>query len=153
MGEGKWLKVRNGVTLDSGCSVFVIPSDWLKWFILEPSEGLQRGQKFIAATGKGIKNKGQRTVRFTTEDGKRRRMTFQVAKVNKILASVAGICDNGNEVTFTKTDGRIVNVTTGRITQFRRHGNVYVMDIWVMNSQYKDDDTKRQGFSRQGQDR
>ena len=33
-GEGKWIKVRNGITLDSGCSVFVIPSDWLKWFVI-----------------------------------------------------------------------------------------------------------------------
>ena len=107
--------------------MFVIPSDWLKWFVLEASEGSKRGQKFIAATGQGIKNEGQRTVKFSTDDGKRRRMTFQVAQVNKILASVAGICDNGNEVTFTATGGRIVSIRNGRITKFRRHGNVYVM--------------------------
>ena len=152
-GEGKWIKVRNGITLDSGCSVFVIPSDWLKWFVLEASEGSKRGQKFIAATGQGIKNEGQRTVKFSTEDGKRRRMTFQVAQVNKILASVAGICDNGNEVTFTATGGRIVSIKNGRITKFRRHGNVYVMDIWVLNPDYKNPDDKTQGFIRQGQTR
>ena len=152
-GEGKWIKVRNGITLDSGCSVFVIPSDWLKWFVLEASEGSRRGQKFIAATCQGIKNEGQRTVKFSTEDGKRRRMTFQVAQVNNILASVAGICDNGNEVTFTATGGRIVSIRNSRIAKFRRHGNVYVMDIWVLNPDYKNPDDKTQGFIRQGQTR
>ena len=152
-GEGKWIKVRNGITLDSGCSVFVIPSDWLKWFVLEASEGSKRGQKFIAATGQGIKNEGQRTVKLSTDDGKRRRMTFQVAQVNKILASVAGIYDNGNEFTFTATGGRIVSIRNGRITKFRRHGNVYVMDIWVLNPDYKNPDDKTQGFIRQGQTR
>ena len=80
-------------------------------------------------------------------------MTFQVAQVNKILASVAGICDNGNEVTFTATGGRIVSIRNGRITKFRRHGNEYVMDIWVLNPDYKNPDDKSQGFIRQGQTR
>ena len=87
-------------------------------FILEASEGSKRGQNFIAATGQGTKNEGQRTVKFSTDDGKRRRMTFQVAQVNKILASLAGICDNGNEVIFTATGGRIVSTRNGRITKF-----------------------------------
>ena len=80
-------------------------------------------------------------------------MTFQVAQVNKILASVAGICDNSNEVTFTATGVRIVSIRNGRIDKFRRHGNVYVMDIWVLNPDYKNPDDKTQGFSRQGQTR
>ena len=88
---------------------------------------------------------------FSTDDGKRRRMTFQVAQVNKILASVAGICDNGSEVTFTSTGIRKVSTKNVRITKFRRHGNVYVMDIWVLNPDYKNLDDKSQGFSRQGQ--
>ena len=78
--------------------MFVIPSDWLKCFIRVASERSRRGQKFIAATVQGIKNEGQRTVKLSTDDGKRRRMTFQVAQVNNVLASVGGICDNGNEL-------------------------------------------------------
>ena len=133
--------------------MFVISSDWRKWFVLEASEGSKRGQKFIAAAGKGIKNEGQRTVKFSTDNGKRRRMKVQAAQVSNILASVAGICDNGNEVAVTTTGGRIVSVRNGHITKFRRHGKVYVMDIWVLNPDYKNPDDKTQGFSRQGHTR
>ena len=155
-GEGRWLKVRNGVTLDSGCSVFVIPSCWLSWFSLEESEGSKRGQNFTTASNNKIPNEGQRTVRFITDDGRRRRMTFQVSAVNKILASVAGICDNGNTILFTCTGGTIKSIATGRETKFRRQGNVYVMDIWVANPSHaesKKDDGELLGFSRQGLNR
>ena len=75
-----------------------------------------------------------------------------MARVNKILASVALICDNGNDVTFTKTGGKIRNLKSGRITEFRRQGNVYVMDIWILNPNYVEDKpaVKPAGFSRQG---
>ena len=58
-------------------------------------------------------------------------MIFQVAKVNKMLASIAGICDNGNTVTFTDQGGYIRNVESGRRTTFERKGNVYILDMWV----------------------
>ena len=37
--EGKWMRIRNGITMDSGSAVFVMPSDWLKMFLLEESAG------------------------------------------------------------------------------------------------------------------
>ena len=99
-----------------------------------------------------LPNQGQRTVKFSTDDGRRRRMTFQVSAVHKILASVAGICDNGNTVVFTSQGGIIKNIKTGRETRFRRQGSVYVMDIWVLNPNYRDanDETEILGFTRQG---
>ena len=60
-------------------------------------------------------------------------MVFQVAAVNKILASIAGICDNGNSVLFRSDGGTITNLKDGREIKFRRQGNVYVMDMWVRN--------------------
>ena len=30
--EGAWLRVKNGITMDSGSSVFVMPSEWLQMF-------------------------------------------------------------------------------------------------------------------------
>ena len=79
-------------------------------------------------------------------------MTFQVSAVNKILASVAGICDNGNTVVFTSQGGIIKNTKTGRETRFRGQGNVYVMDIWVLNPNHREtiDETEILGFTRQG---
>ena len=61
-----------------------------------------------------------------------------------------GICDNGNEVTFTAAGGRIVSITAGRITKPRRHSDVYAMDTWVLKPNHKDPDDKKKGFTRQG---
>ena len=30
--DQKYMRIRNGITMDSGCSVFVVPSDWLQMF-------------------------------------------------------------------------------------------------------------------------
>ena len=40
----KYLRIRNGITMDSGCSVFVVPSGWLHMFALEESVGSRNGQ-------------------------------------------------------------------------------------------------------------
>ena len=131
--EGRYYRSKNGVTMDSGCSVFVMPSNWMEIFDLEESEGSRRGQTFQAASkdSKPIKNKGQRTAKFVTKDGEKRKMVCQVAAVNKILASVGQICDGGNEVQFRHDGGEVRHLKTNKITHFGRVGNVYVMDAWI----------------------
>ena len=96
-------------------------------------------------------------VDFVTDQGKRKKMLCQVAKVNKILASVALICDRGNHVLFREDGGDIINLKTKIKTPFRRHGNVYVLDAWVQNPDWMDDDqsvkaeAEVMGFTRQGE--
>ena len=80
-------------------------------------------------------------------------MTLQVAKFNNVLAFVVGICDNGNEVIFSSAGGRIVSIKTSRGSEFRRQGKEHVMQIWVLNPEYKGEDGKRQDSSMQGQSR
>ena len=154
IGEGKWLRIRNGITMDSGSSVFVIPSGWLKMFERVESEGSKRKQTYTAAAkdGKPIINEGEKTIKFTTDDGQRKKVVCQIARVNKILASIAGICDKNNEVNFRKDGGDIVNCKTGKKTPFRRLGNIYVMDAWVLNPKYKSnepEDAEMMSFSGQ----
>ena len=105
--EGKWMRVRDGIAMDSGCAAFGMPSDWLTMSVLEESEGSKAGQTYVAAAkdGKPIKNGGQRTIKLFSLEGERKQLTCQVAGVNKIPASVALICDNGNEV-FVQGHGR-----------------------------------------------
>ena len=150
IGDGEWVRIKGGMTLDSGCSVFVMPSKWLRHLKLEPSEGSRRGQNFVAASNHSLRNEGQRTVRFRTVDGSRRQMVFQVAAVNKILASIAGICDNGNSVNFRRDGGTTTHDQSGRETHFRRQGNVYVMDMWVRNPALKGEVGKQVDFARHG---
>ena len=156
--EGRWLRVRNGITLDSGSSVFVMPTGWLEMFKLTESEGSRRGQTYQAAAkdGRPIVNEGQRTIRFSTKpgaDGEKRKMTCQVAAVNKILASVAGICDQGSEVRFRTEGGVIEDLKSGALTHFRRHGNVYVMDAWIPNPDFVEPSDEVMLFTRLGEDR
>ena len=122
----KWVRIRNGITMDSGCSVFVVPSDWVCMFAMEESEGSRRGQQYTAAAndGKPILNEGQKTIRFVTKDGQKKKVLCQVAKVNKILASIAGICDNNNHVLFRADGGDIIHLADNKKTPFRRNGNI-----------------------------
>ena len=156
------MRIRNGITMDSGSSVFVIPSNWLKMFPLVESEGSRNGQTYKAAAkgGKPIVNEGEKVVDFLTMEGVKKRMTCQVAGVNKILASIAGICDKGNHVLFRADGGDIIHLKTKKKTPFRRHGNIYVLDAWVENPNWKPDaqskaakvngETEMLGFTRQG---
>ena len=40
IGDGEWVRVKGGMTLDSGCSVFVMPSQWLKHIVFRAVRGL-----------------------------------------------------------------------------------------------------------------
>ena len=131
--------------MDSGASVFVMPSDWLEMFELRDSVGSLKGQTYVAAAkgGKPILNEGERVVKFFTKPSmkaERRKLTFQVAAVNKMLASIAGFCDADNEVIFRKKNGVIRHLVTGELTPFRRHGNIYVMDAYIPNPEFDHED-------------
>ena len=55
----------------------------------------------------------------------------------KPLTAVSKICDVGegkNQVTFTSTGGYIYHATTGKYTEFRREGGVYVLRTWIKRS-------------------
>ena len=53
IGSGKWLRIRNGITMDSGSSVFVIPSGWLIIFPRVGSEGSCRKQFILSGRSQG----------------------------------------------------------------------------------------------------
>jgi hypothetical protein len=157
--DQKYLRIRNGITMDSGCSVFVVPSDWLQMFPLEESEGSRNCQAYTAAAkdGKPIYNEGQKLIKFTTSDGQKKKVLCQVAKVNKILASIAGICDHGNHVLFREDGGDIINQKTFKKTSFKRLGNIYVLDAWIINPCWQGetddidmDEPEMMDFTRQG---
>ena len=48
--------------------------------------GPARGQNFVAASGDVVRTEGEKTIVFTTKSGHTRRITFQLANVNNILA-------------------------------------------------------------------
>ena len=87
--------------------------------------------------GKPIENEGQQTIKFFTLEGERKKLTCQVAGVNKIIAPVALICGNSTEVLPKDTGGEIIIIATGKRTAFRRLGNIYVLDAWIPCPDFK----------------
>ena len=135
-GDGEWVRIKNGIGMDTCCAANVMPTTWLPQFEVEPGKSKQR---YIGATGKVVENKGQKLLKWFTNEGQGRSMMFQMTDVNKILACIAEVCDGGNDVLFRKNGGMIIPQgdmkldlkVDGNITNFNRTGNTYSMDAWV----------------------
>ena len=109
------------------------------------SEGSKKGVHYVAAGGARIPNIGQKRVVFATPQGQVSAMTFQVADINKPLASVSKICKKGHRVVFDDDGSYIEHKSTKKRTMIRERNGVYVLDAWVMPQ-----GEQKTGFSRQG---
>ena len=139
-----YLRIKGGITMDTGSAAFVMPTKWLPMFALQPSEGSKRGQRYVGATGNVVQNEGQKAVNFFTREQEGRKLTFQCAPVNKMLACVSGVADAGNGILFLSEGGIILKLDPGTIerikeliskctqtTKFDRKGNTYVLEAFV----------------------
>ena len=130
---GDWQKIR--ITLDSGSTVDVMPSDELCQVDTVPCTGSRANRSMFAANGTRIDSKWEKKFQAPTDDGFHLDCAFISGAVKKILKSTAITCDEGGEkgqwVIHTKSGGWIVNVETKRKIPFRRVGNTYFMDAWV----------------------
>ena len=99
----------------------------------------EKHRDFINASGDGIKNHGEATVRLKTKSGRLIANTFQVADVCRPLHSIGRVCDGGHEVLFMK--GKAVVVPERSLEQFlgncahlatyERENGLYVMEVEV----------------------
>ena len=58
----------------------------------------------MAASDHCIPNEGETDFKFKSREGHKLSWVFQVAEVNKVLASVAALVDSRHRVTFDKDD-------------------------------------------------
>ena len=144
---GRRLKMSRGITVDSGAADNVMPRKLLrKWMRVRPSKASKAGVHYVAANDARIPNEGEVDFEFQTKDGQKHSWLFQVAGVNKVLASVSSLVDTGHVVTFEKDDATGVDLSfithkaSGRSIKMRRERNVWTIDTFV------DED---QDFSRQ----
>ncbi len=96
-----------------------------------PSAWSRAGRGYRAANGTGIKNLGVVGVSFATAEGHKCAIPFQVAEVEQPLLSVAHLTSAGNRVELGHTEGRIVNLTTGRSIALERRGGVYILRMFI----------------------
>ena len=92
------------------------------------------GMKYTAAGGKPIYNEGVRTLVGEDAQGHKRRVDFQVADVNKPLASLRRIVENNHRVVLDdvgNSHGCIEDKNTGKRTPLYVELGVYAFDLWV----------------------
>ena len=131
-------RLARGVTVDSGAADNVMPRRLLRGRAkVRPSEASRAGVHYVAANDGRIRNEGEADLDFMSKEGHEHSWTFQIAEVNKVLASVSHLVDTNHRVTFEKDDKTgvdlsfIVDKHTGVSTRMRRDRNVWVVDAWI----------------------
>ena len=112
--------------MDSGAEESVAPPGFFAAAMV-PSPMSKAGGKYRAANGTRIRNLGQQQVAFTSAEGHKCAMPFQVAGVERPLISVAQLTSAGNSFVLSDTGGQIVHAATGRTIELVRRGGVYLL--------------------------
>ena len=131
-------KMARGITVDSGAADNVMPRRMVRGKgKVRPSAASRAGVHYVSATAHRIKNEGEADLEFKTEEGHDLNWTFQIAEVNKVLASVSSLVDTRHRVVFDKDDKTgldisfITSKATGKSVKMRRERNVWVIDAFV----------------------
>lgn len=119
------IQLKRGITIGSGAAHHVMPSGWLPWIKTRPSAGSKRGLRYVAASCSNIANEGEQHIEFNTEEGSRGRWTFQLARVNKPLASVGELLDTGHTVVLDEVGSCVMNKRTRDVMKVRRERGVF----------------------------
>ena len=124
--------------MDSGAADNVLPRRLLRGKTkVRPSEASLEGVHYVAANGARIPNESEAVFPFRTREGQPLSWLFQVADVNKFLASVSALVDSGHRVTSECDEDTgvdcsfITHKTTGESIRMRRDNNVCVIDAYV----------------------
>ena len=129
------IQLPRGNTVDSGAADSVFPASWLRRALLCASPGPLAKQFSVAASGTRLGNLGQFLLKFTTRDGFEGSLMFQVASVNKPLASVSHLADIGYCVEFNRHEGRdgsyLLHIEPNTFWKLRRERGVFVLDAFL----------------------
>ena len=125
--------------MDSGAADNVLPRRMVrgKHNKIRPSAASRAGVHYVTASANRIPNEGETDLKFFTSEGKDLNWLFQVAEVNKVLASVSYLVDGNHRVVFDKDEKTgqdlscIINKATGEEVKMRRDNNVWVIDAYV----------------------
>ena len=101
---GNRAKLKRGITVDSGSHHNVMPKRQVKQSKIRESEFSRKGLHYVAANKGRIPNEGEADFEFTTNEGIEESWIFQMAEVNKALASIADRVDNNYKVVFDKDE-------------------------------------------------
>ena len=153
--------MRQDITVDSGAAQCVADCDEFPDIQLEPSPMSMAGQNFIGPGGEKIKNRGQKTVDWVTEECLLCSTTWQDATVRKPLAWVSAMCKKGNLVIFDEEESVIMSRDSSEGQQIRalikqakqkirmyQSKEVYTIPAWILPK--NDRSQSKPSFQRQG---
>ena len=144
----KRMKLKRGITVDSGASANVMPKRMIRKQKMRPSPGSRRGAHYLAANNGRIANEGECDFKFKTVEGNELNITSQIAELNKALGAVSYLVDSGYRVVFDQDEetghdiSMMLHKATGVISRFRRERNIWILDAIV------DDEEPDNGFHR-----
>ena len=132
MSTGEWECIE--LAVDSGATETVISEDMV--VSVDTKEGLasKRGVMYETANGERIPNLGEKQFIGHTEEGLERKVTAQVADVNKALLSVKKIVAAGNRVVFDE-ESYIEDKNTGDRTWLHEDRGMYMLRMWVQHGE------------------
>ena len=146
IGDDEWEDVVLTITADSGAGNHVLSREDIPGYAVGESAGSRAGRGFVGVSGDRIDNEGEAELNLAGPSGSFR-STFQVAKVNRPLMSIARICDKGHTVSFCKTHASVLDSRGQEICKFLRKGNLYMIDVTLKAP------GRKAGFTRPGQTR
>ena len=121
------------ILIDSGGSDSVAPPGMFPQIKVLETDASKAGMEYTAAGGHTIKNLGATRPLLHTKEGERMIMTFQVAEVTKILASVSRVVSNGHRVVFDRPEvgSYVEHKASGKRIMLRQsNGFTYWMFGW-----------------------
>ena len=124
--KDKWVKVR--VTTDSGAVGYVMPETMF------PHVNFERRtspKKFVAANGEQIKDLGEKSIPFKTNEGVQRCFTFRSANVVNPSFPCKKVVRAGNDVVLDEKNPYIRNTRDGTVIKLDVNNGVYTMDMWI----------------------
>ena len=85
-------------------------------------------KKFVAANGEQIKDLGEKSIPFETNEGVQRCITFRSANVVKPLISMQKVVRAGNIVVLDEKNPHIRNTRDGTVIKLDVNNGVYTID-------------------------
>ena len=116
------------IALDSGAVDHVADSVEAPGYTVDANS--KSTQRFAAANGDPIDNRGEMILNLTTTAGHPIQSKFQVCDVSRPLWSVSKVCDSGCTVTFDSKGATVKHVATGKdLCVFERKQGLYVASL------------------------
>ena len=135
--QAKRVKLKGGITMDTGAHHNVIPKRMVGKRQIRASEGSKNRFRYVGAGGENIANKGEVDFPFETLEEQKMSMTFQIAEVTKPLGAVSYFVDRNYRVVYDKNmvTGEDLSYTvfkpTKEVYRFRRERNIWILDAVV----------------------